>query len=229
MGKVGKVMIEGGTKEERKRQRAALGSLQSLTVQPRTRDRYNRALEGFWSFLREEGRQIPMSHSGLDVLLQQYIEDVWSEGHGRAQASDTVAALQDAQPQVKGHLHGTWRLLKAWSVNEIPNRPSPLPEEALHMMVGSAITQHEYLFAVSLLVGFYGTLRTGEILSMKSSDVSMHTAQGPAVISLGLTKGGKRQGASESVSLTVEEPLRWLYAWTRDSSARKELCPSPSQ
>lgn len=97
------------------------------------------------------------------------------------------------------------------------------------MLVGHALAHKEYLFAVSLLVGFYGTLRTGEILSLKSSDVSIHTAQGPAVISLGLTKGGKRQGASESVSLTVEEPLRWLFAWTRDSSARRELCPSPSQ
>ena len=167
---------------------------------------------------------MPTSHSGLDVLLQQYIEHLWSEGHGRAQASDTVAALQDAQPQVKGHLRGTWRLLKAWSMNEVPNRAPPLPEEALHMMVGFAIAQQEYLFAVSLLVGFYGTLRTGEILNLKSSDASIHTAQGPAVISLGLTKGGKRQGASESVSLTVEEPLRWLFAW-----ARKALCPSPSQ
>ena len=97
MGKVGKVMIDGGTKEERKRQRAALGSLQSLTVQPRTRERYNKALEGFWAFLREERREAPTSHSGLDVLLQHYIEHLWSEGFGRAQASDTVAALQDAQ------------------------------------------------------------------------------------------------------------------------------------
>ena len=113
-------------------------------------------------------------------------------------------------------------------MNEVPNRAPPLPEEALHMMVGYAIAKAEYLFALSLLVGFYGTLRTGEILNLKSSDVSIHTAQGPAVISLGLTKGGKRQGASESVSLTVEEPLRWLFAWTRDSNARKVLCPSPS-
>ena len=221
MGKVGKVLIEGGSREERKRQGAALGSLQSLTVQPRTRERYNKALEGFWAFLREEQRQAPVSHSGLDVLLQQYIEHLWSEGYGRAQASDTVAALQDAQPQVKGNLRGTWRLLKAWSMNEVPNRAPPLPEEALHMMVGFALFKQEYLFAISLLVGFYATLRTGEILNLKSSDVSIHTAQGPAVICLGLTKGGKRQGASESVSLTVEELLRWLFAWTRDSSARK--------
>lgn len=64
MGKVGKVMIEGGSREERKRQRAALGSLQSLTVQPRTRERYNQALEGFWAFLREEQREGPTAHSG---------------------------------------------------------------------------------------------------------------------------------------------------------------------
>ena len=66
--------------------------------------------------------------------------------YGRAQASDTVAALQDAQPQVKGHLRGTWRLLKAWSVNEIPNRAPPLPEEALQMMVGYAFFKEQYKF-----------------------------------------------------------------------------------
>lgn len=94
------------------------------------------------------------------------------------QASDTVAALQDAQPQVTGALRGTWRLLKAWSMNEVPNR-APLPEEALQTMVGYAIFKEQYFFALSLLVGFYGTLRTGELLNFRSSDVSIHTVHGP--------------------------------------------------
>lgn len=229
MAKVKRPLLEGGSREERKKQRAELGSLQSLTVQPRTRARYDKALEGFWAFLREERRTIPYKHSELDVLVQHYIEHLWSEGHGRAQASDTVAALQDAQPQVKGHLRGTWRLLKAWSMNEVPNRAPPLPEEALHMMVGYSFFKEQYKFGMSLLVGFYGTLRTGEILSLCSSDVSVHTLAGPAVISLALTKAGKRQGASESVTMNVEEPLRWLHAWTRSSRPRDPLCPSPSK
>lgn len=229
MAKVKRPLLEGGSREERKKQRAELGSLQSLTVQPRTRARYDKALEGFWAFLREERRTIPYKHSELDVLVQRYIEHLWSEGHGRAQASDTVAALQDAQPQVKGHLRGTWRLLKAWSMNEVPNRAPPLPEEALHMMVGYSFFKEQYKFGMSLLVGFYGTLRTGEILSLCSSDVSVHTLAGPAVISLALTKAGKRQGASESVTMNVEEPLRWLHAWTRSSRPRDPLCPSPSK
>ena len=222
-------MLEGGSREERKKQRAEMGSLHSLTVQPRTRERYNRALEGFWAFLRDEGRAVPYNHADLDLLLQQYIEHLWTEGFGRAQASDTVAALQDAQPQVKGHLRGTWRLLKAWSMNEIPNRAPPLPEEALQMMVGYAFFKEQYKFGLSLLVGFYGTLRTGEILSLCSSDVSIHAVQGPAVLSLGLTKAGKRQGASESVTLTVEEPLRWLHAWSQQCEVRSQLCPSPAK
>ena len=77
-------MLEGGSREERKKQRAEMGSLHSLTVQPRTRERYNRALEGFWAFLRDEGRAVPYNHADLDLLLQQYIEHLWTEGFGRA-------------------------------------------------------------------------------------------------------------------------------------------------
>ena len=49
-------------------------------------------------------------------------------------------------------------------MNEVPNRAPPLPEEALQMMVGYSFFKEQYKFG--LLVGFYGTLRTGEILSL---------------------------------------------------------------
>ena len=32
----------------------------------------------------------------------EYLEYMWSSGMGRAQANDTVAALLDAQPNLKG-------------------------------------------------------------------------------------------------------------------------------
>ena len=49
----------------------------------------------------------------------------------------------------------------------MPNREPPLPEEPLHMMVGHATFKQEHLFALSLLVGFYATPRTGEILGIR--------------------------------------------------------------
>ena len=143
MGKVAKAHVEGCSQAERKKRRAELGSLQSLTVQPKTRVRYEKALEQFWAFLRHEGLAFPRGTHELDRLLSVYVEHLWSEGYGRALAADTVAGVQDAQPNVRKQLPSTWRLLKAWNVNEIPSRTPPLPEEALQTMVGYAIFKKE--------------------------------------------------------------------------------------
>ena len=165
MAKVKRAHVEGCTQEERKRRRAELGSLQSLTVQPKTRERYEKAMEQFWAFLRAEGLRFPSGPHELDRLLCVYVEHLWSEGFGRAPAADTVAGIQDAQPNVRRQLPATWRLLKAWSVNEVPSRAPPMPEEALQTLVGYSIFKKEYHFALSLLVGYYGVLRTGENLA----------------------------------------------------------------
>lgn len=51
--------------------------------------------------------------------------------------------------------------------HEVPTRAPPLSESVL-AMVGWAITQEHYTFALSLLVAFYGLLRTGELLAIPS-------------------------------------------------------------
>ena len=51
-------------------------------------------------------------------------------------------------------------------------------------------------FGLSLLVAFYGMLRTGELFGLDSSKISMNGPTQPAIISLGFTKAGQRQGAT---------------------------------
>ena len=126
-------------------------------------------------------------------------------------------------------LPATWRLLKAWSIHEIPARAPPLPEDALHTMVGYALFKQQFKFALSLLVGFYAVLRTGEILGIVGRSVAVDTPRGPAVLSLGFTKGGQRQGAAESVTLTVEQVLRWLFHWKKTARAEESLCDKPAK
>ena len=65
--------------------------------------------------------------------------------------------------------------------------------------------------ALSLLLGFYAMLRTGEWLGIRNRDVTVDSQHRSAVISLGLTKGGKRVGAAETV--TVTEVIRRLAQW----------------
>ena len=133
-----KRLLEARQPQDRAAQRQRLGTLRDLTVQPATRRRYNAATDAFLRFLKDEKLELPRERMYMDPLLCDYLEHLWSSGAGRAQANDTVAGLQDLQPNLRHHLPGAWRLLKTWSINEIPCRAPPLPEHLVHAMAGWA-------------------------------------------------------------------------------------------
>lgn len=128
--------VEGRSKEERVKVRKQLASLRNLTVQPGTKNRYDIARNKFYSFLQSSSLSLPTKREALDSLFCDYLEFLWSTGKGRGLASHTVAGLQDRDPHLRGQLLGSWRLLKAWNMNEIPNRALPFPESGLFSMVG---------------------------------------------------------------------------------------------
>ena len=201
------------TKEERKQVRKTLGTLKSLTVQPITKTRYKNSLDLFFEHLRREGLSLPTRRDAMDSLISDYLELMWSQGEGRAMASTFLAALQDYDPKLKNMLPASWRLMRTWVMHEVPVRAPPLTENILQAMVGWAIFNEELDFALSILVGFHGLLRTGELLSIQAWQVHMTSASQPAVINLGLTKSGKRHGAAESVTITDSTVLSHLWAW----------------
>ena len=221
--------FEAATPEARATMRKKLGTLKQLTVQPSTRARYDQALENFFKYLKSINRELPPTAAQLDLLVSDYLEQLWAEGEGRSSGSNALAALQDFQPQLKGKLLQSWRLMKAWVVHEVPNRAPPLPLEHVEAMVGYNLFKQRPLFALSLLLGFFGLLRTGEILSINLSQVSVSQPKGPAVISLGLTKAGKRQGAAESVTIHVEDVCRRLFQWKSQAPNHAKLTGSSYQ
>ena len=93
MGKAKVLSKASQTKEERKKVRKSLGTLKSLTVQPKTRERYSGALGKFFDFLAREGIALPKNRDGMDGIVSDYLEFLWSEGEGRAEASNALAAL----------------------------------------------------------------------------------------------------------------------------------------
>ena len=82
-------------------------------------------------------------------------------------------------------------------------------------------------FGLSLRVAFFGLLRTGELLSLRARGIFIPGPKGPAVLSLGLTKGGARQGAAESVTLHEESILPALWKWKQTSSPSQFLTLKP--
>ena len=224
-----KVVVENKNPHVRAKQRQQLGTLRQLTVQPATRARYDKAITAFLQFLRDNLLQLPRQRDQVDALSAEYLEHLWFTGAGRGLASDTLAALQDQDPRLRGLLQTSWRLLKTWHTHEIPCRAPPFPEHILHCLVGWALMRQHFNFAVSLLVGFYAMLRTGELLNLRKQHISFSVESGVAVLTLGFTKGGKRLGVSESVTLTHEVAVRYLRHWLHISTEGQGFCSSAAR
>lgn len=120
-------------------------------------------------------------------------------------------------------------MLKTWASREIPNRAPPLTEDAVKTLAGHALFNNRPEFALSLLLGFFGLLRTGELLGLRNCDIAQEGPTSVAVISLGLTKGGQRMGASESITVTEEDALRQLWQWKQTHLKGDSICPSPAK
>jgi hypothetical protein len=227
MAKKASQVKQGHTKEGRKKLREKLGSLKSLTVQPKTRARYASGLQQFFDYLKLEGIELPTKRDHMDPLVGDYLEHLWADGEGRATASNFLAALQDFDPKLKGQLPMSWRLMRTWTTNEVPNRAPPLTEAVLKAMVGWAIFHEFHTFGLSLLVAFYGLLRTGELLGLQAWQIHMVSSSQPAVLSLGLTKSGKREGAAESVTITEKNVLQLLWQWKKSADPYSFLTAKP--
>lgn len=124
---------------------------------------------------------------------------------------------------------GAWRLLRTWSVNEIPNRAPPLPDQVLQAMVGWSFFKGHFSFGVSLVLGYYTMMRSGEILSVRNADLMVGGRCKQVLVSLGMTKGGKRQGAAESVILGVDFAVRLVAHWKKITQPSTPLVRSPSR
>ena len=80
-------------------------------------------------------------------------------------------------------------------------------------MVGWSIFNEQFRFSISLLVAFYGLLRMGELLALQVWQIQISRPTEPIVISLGLTKTGKRQGAAESITMSELSCIQLLCKW----------------
>ena len=227
MAKSTKKIVEGRSKQQRKQVRKSLGKLKDLTVQPRTRHRYDQSLRQFLEWLTREGLSLPSKASQMDNLVSDYLEFLWASGEGKSVANNALAALQDHDPNLKKKLPGSWRLMKAWNTAEIPNRAPPLTLNLLNALCGWSVLQECPAFGLSLRVAFFGLLRTGELLSVRAKDVYITGPKGPAVISLGLTKSGARQGAAESVTIHDSSVLPGLYQWKCQAKPHDYLTVKP--
>ena len=222
-------IVAGRTREERKVSRQALGTLRANTVKPKTRQRYQSALRSFYLFCQVRRLRVPDEGSQLDDLFSDYIEHLWEEGESLSLVTDGLSGLQDLRPRLRGTLCSSWRLVKTWQCNEVPQRAPPLPENLLQTLCGYFLSKQRPDTSLALEVAFYGVLRTGELLALKSSHVDISPSASCAVLNLGATKTSQRVGASDSVTLSVGPVCARLKAWKERSNSTRFLVASEYQ
>ena len=105
--------MECQNKQERKRRRQQLGTLQQLVIKRSTEDRYEKAFKRFLSYLAGQCQALGATKERIDGQAQEFIEFLWEEGEGQSLAADVSRAIQHYQPGTHRCLHDSWRLLKA--------------------------------------------------------------------------------------------------------------------
>ena len=81
---------------------------------------------------------------------------------------------------------------------------------------------------MALQVGYYGLLRTGELLSLQAKNISVSEAADFAVLDLGLTKTShsQRAGAADSVTVRIAHTCQQLQKWKVSHKPEDFLVPA---
>jgi len=194
--------MAGITRQARKEARRAQGRLRDLTIAPKTRERYEKAVRAFFAWCELAHVDVYETNNILIGTIDDFIEMCWEEGEPRASACDCLSGLQFFVPGLKGKLTGAWRLCRAWQRRELPARATPLTLGMVKALAMRRIKKGQWRMAAAYLVAFAVCLRTGEVLALRAQDNVLDQSGGnTAVLHLGFTKAGKRRGEPESVVL----------------------------
>ena len=208
-----KTVLAKRSKEERRAERLALGSLRSQVVAPATEARYLTSVSRFLTFLKSHQKPYPTSFLLLDRDVAEFIELLWGEGEPKSWASDCLSGLGHFIPAVKPHLISSWRLHSAWTRSELPARAPPLTSLLTYALAQLAFQKTWTDTAVLLILGFHTFARTGELFAARAGDFVL--GQHTGTWSLPLSKSGQRSGAAESIVISDRFVVACVRNFTR--------------
>ena len=189
-------------------------SLRDRAITQRTRVRYFTAVRRVLPLLCKHP-------TCIDETLQEWIEDQYTAGCNVSYVGDALSGLHHFAPWTKGKILGAWQLFRLWRRVERPSQAPPLPEMFLLAMVSRALELHCIDFAVTLALGFWALLRTGELMSLYPQHLLL--GQRDLVIRLGLTKTGLRKGQDENVVISNKPTLMVVQTFLQIRKQQQRL------
>ena len=209
-------VLQRATKQERKKERAALGKLRAQVVSQKTEHRYLGCVSRFLSFLKTSKKPYPSTFLLLDRYLCEFIEELWHDGEPKGYASDALSGIGHFIPSAKPHMIAAWRLHAAWGCAELPCRAPPFTAVILYGLSQAAYNKGWDDTAVLLLLGFHTFGRSGELVNAQCQDFVLSGTAG--TWTLPLSKSGQRTGVTESILLDDPFICKLLQNYLRNKA-----------
>ena len=181
------------TQAERRKQRKNI-LLVDAAISERTQARYYIAVRRLLPVLEKV-----RCNQQLDDMVADWVEAQWVAGETLHVVSDALCGLHHFEPYTKKLVPSAWKLFRTWRKLEAPNRAPPLTKYIIYSIAHYALMHNDLIFGGLLLLGFFGLLRTGELLLVKPCNILLSRSR--AIITLETTKTGKRDAATESITL----------------------------
>ena len=184
-------------------------ALEDRSLAASTRSRYFLAVRNVLPRLEN-------TQESFDEVTAGYIEALYNAGEGITLASDTLCGLHHYMPSLRGELKQSWRLYRIWRKVEKPKQAPPLPFLVFLGLLSRCIEVEDLCMAALLSLGFWGMLRTGELLNLQRRHLLQ--SKDNLVIQLGLTKTGLRRAIDENVVIYDEVPRLILHTYLEISN-----------
>ena len=207
-------ILRSSSKAARKAARAPLGKIEHGGITKARQNRNLRSAAYFMAWTMMMGIGTTADTELLRQAMVSFIGHCWQEGDGKdicCSAIYGICALLSLESKV--FFKTAWKLLKRWSVLELPQQAPPALRLEVLALAGLAWNQQKKGLAIGILLAYDLFLRTGEWTNLRLD--AIEAGSSAATISLGLTKGVQRRGGVESV--TCRDPLLvrqlvWLKA-----------------
>lgn len=165
-------------------------ALEDRALKPSTRSRYFEGVRKVLPLLQK-------NPGSVDATVSNWIEEQYAAGAGVTSIADTLSGLHHFAPFWKGQLNRSWKLYRLWRKLERPAQAPPFPKEFAEALVARAVEMEDLTFALVLSLGFWGMLRTGELMTLRTDQFLL--GEKDLVIQLGFTKSGTRRQQDENV------------------------------
>ena len=142
---------------------------------PQTSKRRAQCLERFLVWLSKElGQPVDLPHldnADLNAALIGFGKRLFYTGEPKYMFSETINAVVDKFPHLRGQLAAPWTTLSRWEAVEPVARSMVMPASVFQAGVSLSLLWNWPRMAAALLIGFHGFLRPNEFLPLQRVDL----------------------------------------------------------